>query len=537
MHWQYSGSVTKSAAELQRLVDDVLLDPRFEKDDLAGFSTAREKRRLDEHQTTLGAFSVDDGWREIEVELHVPKERVQHEDERTTESFFVRGIWARNFTEVIKAGVRDVVARKYHWIPHQLFRRRSADQPPERLYSEVYNSDAMLEEHQKLQEKPRNADDSPDVEYAVCALTVYSDSTHLAQFGTASLWPIHAFIANLSKYFRLKPTMFAAHHLAYIPPLPPALFEWYKELYGSPPSAAVIRLLKHDLMQKIWLSLLDAEFMHAFEHGILIECADGIIRRIFPRIFLYSADYPEKCLVACLKFLGKCACPECLIEKKDFGKMGTKTDLKYRITKRREDTGFLRTAIAKAREWIFRLGRAPDGSNIKASMLNKVSVTPTRSAFSIRFAKFQKNVYDLFTPDLMHEFELGVWKSTFTHLVRVLMAAGNDAVQQLDQRFSLIPTFGRGVIRSFGGNISAMKKLAARDFEQMLKVCQICAMPVFEGLLPEPYNSVILDLLFELSMWHAYAKLSLHTETSLCTLEAITVSLGKAMRAFVSRVC
>ncbi|TBU50952.1 hypothetical protein BD310DRAFT_835811, partial [Dichomitus squalens] len=95
------------------------------------------------------------------------------------------------------------------------------------------------------------------------------------------------------------------------------------------------------------------------------------------------------------------------------------------------------------------------------------------SAFSIRFAKFGKNVYDLFTPDLMHEFELGVWKSTFTHLVRILMAAGNDAVQELDRRFSLIRPFGRGVIRPFNGNVSAMKKLAARDFEQILQVVRV----------------------------------------------------------------
>ncbi|TBU50963.1 hypothetical protein BD310DRAFT_495884 [Dichomitus squalens] len=78
-----------------------------------------------------------------------------------------------------------------------------------------------------------------------------------------------------------------------------------------------------------------------------------------------------------------------------------------------------------------------------------------------------------------------------------------------------------------------MKKLAARDFEQILQ----CAMPVFEGLLPEPYNSLILDLIFELSMWHAFAKLSLHTDTTLSKFQAVTVSLGKAMRAFVSRVC
>jgi hypothetical protein len=27
---------------------------------------------------------------------------------------------------------------------------------------------------------------------------------------------------------------------------------------------------------------------------MVIQCADGIERRIYPRIFTYSADYPEK---------------------------------------------------------------------------------------------------------------------------------------------------------------------------------------------------------------------------------------------------
>ena len=35
----------------------------------------------------------------------------------------------------------------------------------------------------------------------------------------------------------------------------------------------------------------------------------------------------------------------------------------------------------------------------------------------------------------MHEFELGVWKGTFTHLIRVLVAAGRDGCQSLDDRY------------------------------------------------------------------------------------------------------
>lgn len=41
----------------------------------------------------------------------------------------------------------------------------------------------------------------------------------------------------------------------------------------------------------------------------------------------------------------------------------------------------------------------------------------------------------------------------------------------VDPRFRHIPTFGRDTIRRFANNVSEMKKLAARDFEDMLQVC------------------------------------------------------------------
>jgi hypothetical protein len=37
-------------------------------------------------------------------------------------------------------------------------------------------------------------------------------------------------------------------------------------------------------------------------------------------------------------------------------------------------------------------------------------------------------------------------------------------------RFRTIPTFGSGTIRRFATNASEMKKLAARDFEDLLQV-------------------------------------------------------------------
>jgi hypothetical protein len=38
--------------------------------------------------------------------------------------------------------------------------------------------------------------------------------------------------------------------------------------------------------------------------------------------------------------------------------------------------------------------------------------------------------------DLMHEFELGVWKMMFTHLLRILVAYGHDVVVELNTRWA-----------------------------------------------------------------------------------------------------
>ena len=80
-----------------------------------------------------------------------------------------------------------------------------------------------------------------------------------------------------------------------------------------------------------------------------------------------------------------------------------------------------------------------------------------------------------------------------------------------------------------------MKQLVGRDFEDLLQVRNVsvptehpliwmhqCAIPVFEGLLPEEHNKIILDLLFELGTWHMLASLRLHTESTLHALEDST---------------
>lgn len=37
--------------------------------------------------------------------------------------------------------------------------------------------------------------------------------------------------------------------------------------------------------------------------------------------------------------------------------------------------------------------------------------------------------------DFLHEFELGVWKAIFIHLIRILYAEDSDLVNELDRRY------------------------------------------------------------------------------------------------------
>jgi hypothetical protein len=64
-----------------------------------------------------------------------------------------------------------------------------------------------------------------------------------------------------------------------------------------------------------------------------------------------------------------------------------------------------------------------------------------------------------------------------------------------------------------------------------------CAIPVFEGLLPEPHNKDITCLLFILAHWHGLAKLWLHHDLTVKLLETVTTSLGSKLREFEAKTC
>ena len=79
-----------------------------------------------------------------------------------------------------------------------------------------------------------------------------------------------------------------------------------------------------------------------------------------------------------------------------------------------------------------------------------------------------------------------------------------------------------------------MKKLAARDFEDLLQ----CILPVIEDLLPNRGHArAILDLIFTLAEWHAVAKLRIHTTSTIARLRELTHAFGIRLRHFANHIC
>ncbi|KJA12510.1 hypothetical protein HYPSUDRAFT_103324, partial [Hypholoma sublateritium FD-334 SS-4] len=269
-----------------------------------------------------------------------------------------------------------------------------------RIYDELYTCDAMYDAHEELQKQC--SEPGCTLERVVVSMMLWSDSTHLASFGTASLWPIYLYFGNQSKYLRGKPKAGACHHLAYIPKLPPDFWDFYFALTGNGPPEEVLTHCRRELMHAVWALLLDKDFMHAYEHGIVIECPDGVFRRFYPRIFTYSADYPEKILLATIRNFGLCPCPRCFISKDKIPDVGKVYDDRRRNTASRIDSTARNFDINTARKFIYENGEGVKSAAVERVLRDK-SFVPTTNAFS-SLLHFGFNLFQMLVPDFMHEF-------------------------------------------------------------------------------------------------------------------------------------
>lgn len=204
-------------AGMNDLVHNVIRHSDFNPSDLGGFNAVTATRRFErEHFSKLGTtLKAGDGWKEGSVKIRVPCTKVRQKESESPE-FTVSGILYRDVVEVIESELKDPNAfENIHVAPHKKWWCPRPGEDPIRVYSETYNSDATLQADMKMRENMILPEG--DLETFIITALLYSDSTHLASFGSASLWPIYLFLGNVSKYICSKPTSFSAHHIAYIP--------------------------------------------------------------------------------------------------------------------------------------------------------------------------------------------------------------------------------------------------------------------------------------------------------------------------------
>ncbi|KAG1858669.1 hypothetical protein C8R48DRAFT_606204 [Suillus tomentosus] len=209
MAWQYTGTNEKSGAEWDRL--DLLFRP----EDLHSLNHARELKRLDKYlKNKANPFQEEYGWHQSTVRIRLPKEKEKFKSENDAPELEIPGVHHRCLTDLITHVFENEVSKTFNMTPFQQY-WRTPDNRDIKVFSESHSSPAMLEAYTEINALPHEPGDQ--LERVVASIMVWSDATHLANFGDASLWPFYVYFGNQSKYTRGKPTAQACHHLAYIP--------------------------------------------------------------------------------------------------------------------------------------------------------------------------------------------------------------------------------------------------------------------------------------------------------------------------------
>jgi hypothetical protein len=227
---------TQSAANRTMMLN-TLRDPRFNADDLDGVNFQKIEEQLrDDVQSPWGG----NGWRRTTIIIDVPigskptaasrraeantRARARRNDEVDPDAdpyprhkFSIPDIRTRSLVHTMVETVQeDLLSKELHWHGYEeTWQPPYPGCPPERVWGELYTSNAFLDAERDL----INSQHDTSHPCVVVAYMIWSDSTHLAQFGQAKAWPIYAYIGNQSKYTRCKPVTRSARVIGYIPPV------------------------------------------------------------------------------------------------------------------------------------------------------------------------------------------------------------------------------------------------------------------------------------------------------------------------------
>jgi len=141
----------------------------------------------------------------------------------------------------------------------------------------------------------------------VAPVIIATDKTQLTQFsGNKTAYPVYMTLGNLLRSIRRRPLQHACILVVYL-----SVSKSISQELSKKHKSAWIQQIFHDSMRIVLDPLKEAG-----KNGMEVTFGDGYVRKVYPILACYIADYPEQCLVTCAQYG---TCPKCLVSENELG--------------------------------------------------------------------------------------------------------------------------------------------------------------------------------------------------------------------------